>query len=170
MGKSYEDRIEEAVRQRLTNAAAAAGVDRGRIELEIVWMLPPEFIRMYRDLFSRALADPVSPQSDGGKDKGRIRASGKPGDAMKARSMGGAAGGKRFVKGAWPIRDERALEMKNRLDRKILAALRETLDTLVLSEGMRASSSGSGSVLIRCGDCGRFLKTDWARCPYHGPA
>ena len=168
MGKSYEDRIEEAVRQRLTNAAAAAGVDRGRIELEIVWMLPPEFIRLYRELFSRALADPVSPQSDGGKDQGRIKASGKPGDAMKARSMGGASGGKRFVKGAWPIRDERALEMKNRLDRKILAAIRETWDTLVQSDrDVGAARLASQTVPRRCADCGLFQRNEWLRCPFH---
>lgn len=169
MAKNYDDRVEEEVRRRVTNAAAAAGVDRGRIELEIVWMLPPEFVRGYREIFSRALADPISPQSDGGKDEGRVKAAGKPADALKARSMGGAAGGgKRYVRGAWPIRDEVALEMKNRLDRKILAALRQTLDTLVQSNrSLGAAHDGAQTVPRRCDDCGQFLKTEWLRCPFH---
>lgn len=169
MAKTHDDRVEEEVRRRLTNAAAAAGVDRGRIELEIVWMLPPEFIRMYRDLFGRALADPISPQSDGGKDEGRIKAAGKPADAMKARSMGGAAGGgKRYVNGAWPIRDERALDLKIRLDRKILAAVRESWDTLVQSKTLLgASRTGNETVPRRCTECGLFQRNEWLRCPFH---
>jgi hypothetical protein len=169
VSKAFEDRVEEEVRRRVTSAASAAGVDRGRVELEVVWLLPPEFMRLYRAIFSRALADPISPTGDGGKDEGRVKAKGKPADAMRARSMAGAAKGRRFVQGAWPVRDEAALEAKNRLDRKILAAVRESWDTLVPPSraSFRASRQKDQTNSRRCPDCGLYQSPGWLRCPFH---
>jgi hypothetical protein len=166
MAQSFEDRVEQEVRKRLTLAASAAGVDRGRIELEILFLLPPQFVRNYRELFDRALADPIKPSTDGGKDEGRVKAPGKPGDAMKARSMGGAAPGKKFIHGAWPIRDEVAVEAKRRLDKKILAAVKEALE-LVRPTSIGAARMQNESIQLRCTTCGFFQKVDWIRCPYH---
>lgn len=163
MPQKFEDRVETEVRRRLTRAAAAAGVDRGRIELEVLWQLPPEFVRLYRELFDRALADPIKPTSDGGKDEGRLKASGKPDDAMRARSMGPASsGGKRYVQGSWPIRDERALEAKRQVDRKITRIVDSALSSL------RAPRHKSQTVPApKCARCGKFQKIEWSRCPYH---
>jgi hypothetical protein len=163
---SFEDRVEEELRRRMTAVASAAGVDRGRIELEVLFLLPPEFVRLYQALFRRALADPVAPIGDGGKDEGRIKASGKPNDPMKARSMGGASGGKRFVRGAWPIRDEAALQAKTLLDRRILAAIRQTWDTLV-PPSLGAAPAESQTVPRRCAECNLFQRSEWKRCPFH---
>lgn len=172
MAKTHEDRVQDEVRRRMTDLASAAGVDRGRIDLEVLFLLPSEFVRGYRRLFSEALADPVSPIGDGGKDEGRIKAAGKPADPMKARSMGGASGGsKRFVAGAWPIRDEKALELKVRLDRKILGLIRESLDTLSRERSgngdIGAGAPGGQTVPLRCDQCGAFLAAAWKRCPFH---
>jgi hypothetical protein len=165
VAQSFDDRVEQEVRKRLTLAASAAGVDRGRIELEILYLLPPQFVRNYRELFDRALADPIKPATDGGKDEGRVRAPGKPGDPLKARHMGGAAPGKKFVHGAWPIRNEAAVEAKRRLDKKLLAAVLEALELVRGSIG--AAGAANESSPNRCQTCGFFLKPDWIRCPYH---
>ena len=161
MPKQFEDRVAEEVNKRLSQAASAAGVDRGRIEIEVLFLLPPEFVRRYRELFDRALADPVKPSSDGGKDEGRLRAPGKPNDPMKARSMGAAAPGKKFVAGAWPIRDESALEAKRRLDKQLIRLISEALATIGAAPDIVPTPQR------RCAYCGFFQKPDWIRCPYH---
>ena len=161
MPKQFEDRVAEEVNRRLSQAASAAGVARGRIELEVLFLLPPEFVRRYRELFDRALADPIKPSSDGGKDEGRIRAAGKPMDPMKARSMGAASHGKKFVAGVWPIRDEVALSAKRRLDKQLVRVAEEALVSIGAAAGALSSSS------IRCTNCGLFQKAEWVRCPYH---
>lgn len=168
VSQTFEDRVEKEVRKRLTQAAAAAGVDRGRIELEILFLLPPEFVRRYRELFDRALADPIKPTTDGGKDEGKVKASGKSKDLIRARTMGAAAGGgKRFVQGAWPVRSEVALEAKRRLDKRITALVVEALEMVSPAGVVGAAGAENGNRPVRCDTCGIFQKLDWARCPYH---
>lgn len=168
MPKKTEDVIEDEVRRRLTSIASAAGLSRGRIELEVLFLLPSEFVRMYRELFDFALADPVNPIGDGGKDEGRVKARGTARDPMKARSMSGAAGGgKRFVAGAWPVRSEYALEAKRRLDKRLLASVVKALDEA--RQGVRgplARSNGDFSN-PQCDSCGRIQSPNWVRCPFH---
>jgi hypothetical protein len=164
MPKSFEDRVAEEVNKRLTLAASAAGVDRGRIEIEVLFLLPPEFIRRYRELFDRALADPIRPTGDGGKDEGRVKASGRSsGDPLKARTMGAAQAGKRFVAGSWPIRDERALELKKKLDRQLITLAGDTLALM----SMGAAGVEKANPPRQCDICGLFQKPEWVRCPFH---
>jgi hypothetical protein len=163
MPKTFEDRVTEEVNKRLTLAASAAGVDRGRIEIEVLFLLPPEFVRQYKELFDRALADPIRPTSDGGKDEGRIRASGHTSDGLHVRTMGTAGGGKRFVAGSWPIRDEKALELKKKLDRQIIGLVRDSLELV----SMRAGDLVRTELPPRCESCGLFQKPEWVRCPFH---
>lgn len=54
-GESVEDRIENEVRRRVQDLLSAAGVDSDRVGLEVLYWLPSEFMRYYRDLFERAL-------------------------------------------------------------------------------------------------------------------
>ena len=163
MPKTFEDRVAEEVNKRLTLAASAAGVDRGRIEIEVLFLLPPEFVRRYRELFDRALADPIKPSTDGGKDEGRLRASGRSNDAMNARSMRAAQPGKRFVAGAWPVRDEAAIEAKRRLDKKLIRMVVEALELV----SMRAGDLEDVKPPARCNSCGLFQRPEWIRCPFH---
>jgi hypothetical protein len=163
MPKAFEDRVAEEVNKRLAQAASAAGVDRGRVEIEVLFLLPPEFVRKYRELFDRALSDPIKPNLDSGKDEGRIKASGKPADPMKARSMGAASPGKRFVAGAWPIRDEKALEVKRKLDKRLVTLATGALELV----SIRAAGIDNIPTPSRCPDCGLFQKPEWLRCPFH---
>src|SRR5688572_21341706 len=130
MARTVEDRIEDEVRRRLSEAGASAGLAKARLSQEVLFLLPPEFVRLYQDLFDRALGDPVQRAGDGGKDAGRLKASGKSKDPMRARSRAGAAHGKRFVAGVWPIRSELALEEKQRLDRAIIRAAEKAVRAL----------------------------------------
>lgn len=168
MPKKTEDVIEDEVRRRITSIASSAGLSRGRVELEVLFLLPTEFVRMYRELFDYALADPVNPIGDGGKDEGRVKARGTARDPMKARSMSGAAGGgKRFVAGAWPVRNENALEAKRRLDRKLISSVDKALEDA--RQGVRALLPRSNGDLQnpQCDTCGRIQSPNWVRCPFH---
>lgn len=163
MAKTFEDRVSEEVSKRLASAASAAGVDRGRIEIEVLFLLPPEFVRRYRELFDRALADPIRPTGDGGKDEGRVRAPGRNGDSLNTRSMRAAQPGKRYVAGVWPVRDEAALEAKKRLDKKLVRMALEALELV----SARAAALESQKPPTQCTTCGLFQRPEWVRCPFH---
>jgi hypothetical protein len=157
----------------MAEIAAAAGIDHGRLSIEVLFLLPPQFVRQYQWLFDQALDSPVRPQSDGGKDEGRVKAKGKPRDDLKARSMGGAKKSKRSVSGYWPIRDEEAVKIKGLLDRRIVRAVNQAVEDLKLvrAGAHKNSTAPTGSSVTgvpRCPRCGKFLKEDWVRCPWHG--
>jgi hypothetical protein len=171
--KSQEDRIEDEVRRRLTSIAAAAGVDQGRIELEVLWMLPTEFVRMYRDLFDRCFVDPIKPQSDGGKDQGRVPAK----SGSRSGVEGGAKSGKRWINPGWVVKSDEALRIKRNLDRRLVRAVEYSLRELrgtsepradqSRAQSIRAAGSLEPSTTPRCSECGQFLKAEWVRCPFH---
>lgn len=165
MAKTVEDRIEDEVRRRISELLSSAGVARSRLSQEILFLLPPEFVRMYRDLFDRALGDPIARAGDGGKDEGRIKASGKSKDAMRTRSMGPAAGGgKRFVAGSWPVRSEAALEEKRKLDRSIIRAVERAMGA---AGGGKPSHPQGNTLTKQCPECGKIQASEWLRCPFH---
>jgi hypothetical protein len=156
----------------MAEIAAAAGIDHGRLSIEVLFLLPPQFVREYQWLFDQALDSPVRPQSDGGKDEGRVKAKGKPRDDLRARSMGGAKKSKRSVSGYWPIRDEEAMKVKGKLDRRLVRATTQAVDDLRAIRAARVEnpteptrSSVTGQP--QCAACGRFLREEWVRCPWH---
>jgi hypothetical protein len=169
MPKKLEDRLEEELRRRSTSAAASAGLDRGRMEMEVLFLLPSEFVRMYRELFDRAFADPIRPTSDGGKDEGRVKAKAK-GDPVRHVSANGAKStSKRFREGTWPIRDEQALAAKQKLDRKLVRAAESAATEAIGAAAHERASVPAGSTgsTRQCGDCGAFQSAKWVRCPFH---
>jgi hypothetical protein len=170
MPASHTDRVYDEVRRRITEMASSAGVDRGRISLEVLYLLPARFIREYRWLHDQVLDDPVKPQMDGGKDGGRIKASGKPRDSMRARSMGPAKkGSKRAVNTYWPVKDEEFMRVKANLDRQLVRAVTRAVDEV---NSIRAARRGEATVLHpatqqQCLKCGKFQRDEWVRCPHH---
>jgi len=171
VSQSHADRVTDEVRRRMAEIAAAAGIDHGRLSIEVLFLLPPQFVRQYQWLFDQALDSPVRPQSDGGKDEGRVKAKGKPRDDLRARSMGGAKKSKRSVSGYWPIRDEEAVKIKALLDRRIVRAVNQAVEDLTSIRAARFSTvtvpTGSSGI-PQCEVCGKFLKEEWVRCPWHG--
>lgn len=170
MAQTHNDRLMDEVRRRITEMTASAGVDRGRISLEVLFLLPARFMREYRYVFDAALDDPLKPQIDGGKDAGRIKAAGKPRDSMKARSMSGAKKeSRRTVSTYWPVKNEDYLRIKVNLDRQLVRAVTQAADEI---RAIGAARRGGQTVLhhseaSQCATCGRFLREEWVRCPWH---
>lgn len=137
---SAEDAIEREVRKRLAERLVSAGVDNGRVSLEILYLLPPEFVRAYVSLWDRALGPGhgvANPNSGMGEAAAasrpqRIKTGGRGTDATRdafSRGAGGGGGGKRHRE-FWVVRDEGALTVKSSVDRKLLRVMREAMEQL----------------------------------------
>lgn len=143
MARKTEDTIEAEVRRRYSDLLASAGVDSGRLSLEILYLLPEEFVREYTELFWQALREDISGinSGTGGEQQGLVIA--KAGDMRKRKprkrgedgeflepavpgSDRGAQGGGKRYRNHWIIKSEEALEVKRRVDRKLLRVIGTT--------------------------------------------
>lgn len=135
-GLRFEDQVEREVRKRLAETMSSAGVNQGRISMEVLYWLPENFARLYMQMVDKALKmDDGVGSSMGGQsgDEGQIKARVGTGPA-KGKQVGGlftresgahARGtGKRYRQ-HWLVKDEAAFKLKGQIDRKLqeLAAL-----------------------------------------------
>jgi hypothetical protein len=186
-----ETEFEHAVRKRLTEAASAAGVPFGRIALEVLYLMPPDFVQQYELLFTRALRAP------GSDIDARGRRAEEAAQVGKARNKGGrGVGGRSNVgsRGAFAVRDEEALKLKSAVDRQLrkLARTMAAADEGVAEgsergrmaeargysggagglglRGAAGGAGGHGGGHARCAGCGRYLEGGWVFCPGCGRA
>lgn len=132
------DAIEREVRRRVSDYMAAAGVPHGRIAVEILFMLPPDFVRAYRKVWERALRPDVQGVVAG---EGIEKA---PNSKAGRERQGWAAGAKRGKGYAnhWVVKDEETLKLKASVDRKLGRLASELEESLG-----RGNSRESGSEL-----------------------
>lgn len=176
----------------------SGGLSSGRLGLEILFLLPDEFITFYTDLFHRALSDGVGNQGKGssksatgsGEDQDLRIAKGRTGTVLGSDNRLQAQGsGKKYRNTTLVIKDERALKVKGSVDR----ALRDLVHsaTKSLKRGIREDSNtddtprskasiedkpaptipGNGSTLpgtCRNTTCHSFLRESWNFCPRCG--
>jgi hypothetical protein len=114
-----EDAIEREVQRRVSEILSSAGVSHGRVSHEVLFMLPPEFIRAYTRLFDRALLESVK----GGK--GPDQGTPKKVDAKHRGKMPMTGGGGKRFRTHWVIRDEDAFKAKGSIDRKLRRLTRD---------------------------------------------
>lgn len=155
-----------------TDMMAAAGVDHRRMSLEVLFFLPKAFVESYENLWYRGVA---AKGTDGGSDeRGRANLA----KAELGRADGGRTGGagkRRSHKKYWVIADERALEVKDRIDKRLRRLAREiheelrAIDSKADGETGGKRTEGKGGRMRRaCGDCGRMVGEGWKYCPYDG--
>ena len=148
-----QEHIEHIVRQRLAEALSNAGVGYNRISLEVLYLLPPQFLEAYVELYLRALKD----ASGGGfGDENAI-----PVKRTKQYQIGVASNnsGKKYRE-HWQIRDEEAFARKKRIDRKLLK----------LTGEMRTGTKDQEEEKARCDGCGRWVSVRWRYCAWCGGA
>lgn len=156
---------EALAEKRFTEMMASAGVGYNQMAKELLYFLPKQFLEAYEQLWYRGFA---------GKDDGGAGAGGPGRIADEAARVGKASGkGLQGLGGAkrktykkyWVIADEQALELKDRMDKRLRSMAREIKDLLI---GLDAEENG-GKV-DRCASCGRILQVGWNHCPFDGSA
>lgn len=147
-----DSNLEDKVRTRLAEIRAAAGVPHSQISLEVLYFLPEKFLTAYQTMFARAL------RSDGGEDA-RARSQAEAGEVGKA--SGGTTGGAgRRYKKSFVVLDEKALDIKGQIDKRLRMIGRDIEAQLAGGEMERAE--------MRCGRCGTFTQSRWRYCPLDG--
>jgi hypothetical protein len=132
--------------------------------LELYYMMPKAFIDAYEEVFIRAF---------GGKDDGGVNARGQSqaesGVLMKGKTAVRGSAGKKF-KRHWTIADETAVELKDRIDKRLRGLARDIRMELETAEGEEGSLSGGGGGAgsRQCAGCGRLLSSSWKFCPFDG--
>lgn len=153
--------VDYRLRRRLAEVLSSAGVDSSRVAVEVLYMLPQEFVRGYEDLFHRALVVPG--------DRGRGESDAREAELGKARGKAARKAGGRAGRGGFEVRNTRALGEKERIDRKLRGLARTMRDS---------ANAGTGKEqVVRCGEggtvedvrgCGKWLEKGWKWCPYCG--
>lgn len=179
-GLRDEARIENEVRTRLQVVLSAAGMSSDGVAKEVLYWLPAEFLRWYRDLYLRALA--LGDGSDRGRQSQRTSDLGKAivdekeykGKRVGA-GKGGGPGGR--YRGEWIVKDEEALEELGRINKELLMILYEGIQGrtefvkkvgAIVDREMEGKRKGrEGRIRRVCGDCNKLMATEWKRCPFH---
>jgi hypothetical protein len=153
------DALDDKVRSRLAEIRAAAGVPHSQISLEVLYFLPKAFVEKYGELFTKAV------KSDGGEDaRARQQTDGAEVAKVAVRKTGAGptigAGGKRYKK-TFVVLDEKALDLKSRMDKRLRGMAREIETELAGGEALVNGAS-------ICGKCGMFMQLTWLFCPKDG--
>lgn len=146
---------------RLADALAAAGWDGDRIATELLMFIPGRFRDAYSNLFHAALSADAGTDGRGrsAEETGRLgRALGRPTSGQQIHKKSG--GGKRY-RTHWHVGDERALKLKDKIDKRLRALARDIETGLDDLAGVEAD----GRVRPTCAGCGQFLGADWRFCP-----
>lgn len=159
------DAKDREVEARLVEILAAAGIPEGRIRLEVLMHLPPEFARAYRRLHERALPETVRGGS-GRLSEERALVKKVPGSARGKRQYVASgethAQSARVWRGQWVVGDEDALELKGSIDRKLKRIARE-LEEALEKPAKAAGRASAGrkreeaKSLLACSGCDRLL-------------
>lgn len=158
--RQNEAAIDEKVKRRLTEMMAAAGIPHSRIALEVLYYLPKGFLDQYAEMFTRAV------KADGGESQ-RNTAQQDGAEVGKAETPGGRGGAKQQTKRykkTFVVLDERALDLKGKIDSRLRGMAREIASELA-GIGVKASDR----VLV-CSSCGAFMQAAWKYCPRCGCA
>lgn len=153
----------EMAQKMFTDMMADAQVDIRRMSLEVLWFLPRDFVDMYSELFYRTFA---------GKDDGGTGQRGSA-DAEQARvgkasgkGLAGLGGAKRKTfKRYWVIADERAMEIRDRVDKRLRVISRDIRRELEEGAGGEDRAERKARDRARCGSCKRYMEEGWVFCP-----
>lgn len=175
---SGSQRIFDEVEKRLVERLASAGLPQSQIALQVLFLLPRDFVDSYSSLYHTALkvgdrgreenwienADGTTERIGGvGKASGARRTGMREGQTLGG--MAGASGGKTY-KRAWTVADEKALETKSRIDKKLRKMGREI--RVFLGEGVGGKDEGSEERRQCKGkSCKKWIE-NWKYCPHCG--
>lgn len=156
---------DDAVRSRIAEIRAAAGVPHAQVSMEVMYFLPRRFIEAYGHMFTRAVKSDAGESSrhDAQIDGARV---GKT--AVRKTGAGPTiqGGGKRYKK-SFVVKDEVALDAKHMIDKRLRQIARE-IETLLAGGDSMGDGRGGRAEPTRCGSCGIITKPEWRYCPRDG--
>lgn len=188
-----EARIENEVRRRLQDVLSAGGMASEGVAKEVLFWLPADFLDWYRDLFLKALeirgrqALGVGSEGQGGDRKADLGKAIIDEKEYKGKRVGAGKGGasKRYYNGEWIIKDEDALDNLKMVNLG-LQHIRMGFTTVIATPfGKSEDRKEGGQTLVPrvgvivekimekgrvrkvCDDCGKLMKGEFKRCPYH---
>lgn len=151
--------VELRVEARLTEIFASSGIGTDRAAMELLYLMPKDFLQVYEELFERAL------KLGGGSATGSLKETAEVGKANAGRS--GDRGtrpmvtdGKRY-KQYWVVKDDNALEIKKGLDKRLRRIAREIRAEMNTGEGGARGRDG-------CSRCGKMMADGWLFCAWCG--
>jgi hypothetical protein len=153
-------------KKRLADIMGDAGVGARRVAIELLYLLPADFVTTYEDLFHRAIL--LGDEGRGAREDAQAelgRASGKT-KGKDWGSRGGSGDGSR--KGSvFPVNEKEAFEQKEWVDRQLRKLARQI--KMGAGSGVAARVRCSGEDSNKNGNgCGRWLEEDWDFCPRCG--
>jgi len=180
---------DEDIRHRLAEIMSAAGVGYNAISLEILYMLPREFVDRYQELWEMALGPLVRAPGQTWARDAEVGVS-QTKTARKGQVLGAGAGGigKKLAR-SFGLRNEAAFRTKERIDKRLRGLARELRLELGDIEartagGTRAITDTGGKTGAqtrargntikstrqerRCRLCGRIASLTWNFCPFDG--
>jgi len=155
----------------------SGGLAASRLGMEILYLLPDDFVEFYAGLFHRALT--VGDSAASGNGRGGIdKAKGTTGTVLGSDTRLQSAGtGKRYRNTPLPIGSEAMLQIKETLDRELLGLVTSGKAAIEAERqrtlGLEHSSNGPVSATRTTRQCpGRgcrgFVKPSWKYCPMCG--
>ena len=174
----------EDYRHRLAELLSSAGVGYSQVSLEVLYMLPREFLEKYVELWYMALGPTVKSSMSGNQRDGDL---GKAKNDTRSKGVvpgAGAGGGGKRTRGAFSIADEIAFQLKDRIDKRLRGIARELRLALADIEARKntpyrtntaektntpeRTASKTNTPERTCPKCGRFGATGWGFCPIDG--
>jgi hypothetical protein len=160
---------DDKIRTRLAEIMSSAGLGYNQIALEILYLLPKEFIDRYIWLWEKALGPAGGGDVRGqqlARDANLERAQTSSKDKGNLPSMG--AVGKRYKK-IFVIRDEHAFDLKHKIDKRLRGIAREIRNELEgLTDQRGKHDRAEGRIAQQCKACGKIMHGDYNYCPYDG--
>lgn len=151
------------LRKRLAELMSSAGLGYNSISLEVLYLLPEEFIGRYIWLWEKALG-PAGSGDNAGRQADRDGGLGVAKTETGKRGVmptGASSTQKKWKRMGLAIRDEKALELKDRIDRRLRSIARD-----IRSFEVEGGLGTSGKKTAQCTKCGRVGEERWAYCPY----
>lgn len=155
-------------KKRLADALAGAGLDTRRVAMEVLYLLPTEFIRTYEAIFHEAISlgdEGSGTKADRDAELGRAKGSGAHSSVHSRKNS------------VFPVKDLEAFQQKEWIDRKLRSLTRQIkkgagLPGLApgLKCGWRVTEEGKLVRRERVKGCGKYLEEAWKFCPSCGLA
>jgi hypothetical protein len=160
---------DDKIRIRLAEIMSSGGLGYNQISLEILYLLPMEFVQRYIWLWEKALG-PAGGGDARGQQMDRDATLGKAQTRTdKKGTVPGAGGGgqaKKWKKVGMSVRDEHALALKSRVDRRLRAIGRDIREFEMLEGSAREKAKAVE--IVKCRSCGKIMDQSWICCPFDG--